>query len=117
MEQLNRVELRGIVGAARATKVGNRHMVRFSLATNLAYKDQEGGVVIETQWSNIVCFESDKIHVNLESISKGDKLHVIGRLRNQRYMTESGEERYSTEIYAIRIERIESEEPLQLEHL
>lgn len=53
MEQLNRVELRGIVGAARATKVGNRHMVRFSLATNLAYKDQEGGVVIETQWSNM----------------------------------------------------------------
>ena len=117
MEQLNRVELRGIVGAARATIVGDRHMVRFSLATNLAYKDQEGGVVIETQWSNIVCFESDRIHVDLESITKGDKLHVVGRLRNQRYMTESGEERYSTDIYATRIEKIESEEPLQMELL
>ena len=117
MEQLNRVELRGIVGNARATKIGNRHMVRFSLATNLAYKDLEGGVVIETQWSNVVCFESDKVHVDLDSIEKGDKLHVIGRLKNQRYMTESGEERYSTEIYAYRIERINSEESLTFERL
>ena len=48
LECINRVELQGIVGTSKVTCIGDKKAVRFSLATNYAYKDKEGYPVIET---------------------------------------------------------------------
>ena len=48
MEQLNRIELRGIVGNARIQNIGDTEMARFSVATDHAFKNRSGEAVIET---------------------------------------------------------------------
>ena len=50
MEQINKIELRGNVGNVKLQTVGNNENIRFSVATNYAYKDKEGRPVIETTW-------------------------------------------------------------------
>ena len=47
-QNINRVELQGIVGTSIVISIGDKKAVRFSLATNYAYKDKEGYPVIET---------------------------------------------------------------------
>lgn len=47
-QYINRVELQGIVGTSKVISIGDKKVVRFSLATNYAYKDKEGYPVIET---------------------------------------------------------------------
>jgi len=112
MEQLNKVELRGIVGAARTSELGGKKLVRMSVATNLAYRDKDGCAVIETTWHNVVAFEGDGV-CHVDSIAKGDKICVSGRIRNQRYTTQDGNEVTTSEIYACKVSKIESDEPLQ----
>lgn len=48
MEQLNKVELIGIVGSVYVKDFGNMRRVFFSVATNYCFKDREGCPVIET---------------------------------------------------------------------
>ncbi len=48
MEQINRIELRGNVGNVKLQNVGNSEVIRFSLATNYAFKGKDGNPVIET---------------------------------------------------------------------
>ena len=47
-QNINRVELQGIVGTSKVISIGDKKVVRFSLATNYVYKDKEGYPVIET---------------------------------------------------------------------
>ena len=47
-QNINRVELQGIVGTSKVICIGDKKAVRFSLATNYVYKDKEGYPVIET---------------------------------------------------------------------
>ncbi len=57
MEQLNKVELRGIVGSVRVQSVADTKVANFSVATNNAFKSQAGAIVIETTWHNVVAWE------------------------------------------------------------
>lgn len=100
MEQLNKVELKGIVGRVSTQEIAEFKVVRFTLATNYAYHDKEGNGVVETQWHNVVWLDADK------EISKADNIHVCGRIRYQKYVDIEGAERYSTEILANKVELI-----------
>lgn len=48
MEQLNKVEIRGIIGSVYVKDFGNTKVANISVATNNVYKSQDGGLVIET---------------------------------------------------------------------
>ena len=48
MEQLNKIELRGIIGSVYVKDFVNTKAANFSVATNHCYKDREGNAVIET---------------------------------------------------------------------
>ncbi len=48
MEQLNRIEIRGNVGNVSINTVGDTRVAHFSVATNYAYKTQNGEPVIDT---------------------------------------------------------------------
>ena len=93
MEQLNKVELCGIVGSVRFTTVCNKRMATFSLATNYMYKDSQGCPVIETTWHQIKAWDCPEI-------SKGSKVHVLGRLRANRYTDANGNQKFVYEVLA-----------------
>lgn len=112
MEQLNKVDLRGIVGNVRIQDFDETRMAKFGLATNYCYKDRDQSAVIETSWHNIVAWEGRKI--SLDRIEKGAKLHVIGRLRYQNYVGVDGVERRSVEILASEITVIDKHETLEI---
>lgn len=114
MEQLNRIELRGIIGTVRVTDFVGSKCARLSVATSLAYRDKDGSAVIESTWHSVVCFEGKDV-CELESLEKGDKVHLVGRIRNQRCTDENGNSRMVTEVLASRLDKIDSAEPLQYE--
>lgn len=113
MEQLNKVELRGIVGSVRIQTFDDNRMARIGLATNFAYKDREGTAVIDTSWHNVIAWEGRNIQ-NLEKIEKGTKLRVIGRIRYQNYTGLDGVDRTGTDILANQIQIIE--DPSQMSY-
>ncbi|MBR5660636.1 MAG: single-stranded DNA-binding protein [Bacteroidales bacterium] len=105
MEQLNKVELIGTVGSVYVKDFGRTKCVNFSVATNHAYKDREGCPVIETTWHRVIAWDSPD-NADAFRISKGDQVHVIGRLRVQRYTGADGVERSMVEIVAKRMESL-----------
>ena len=114
MEQLNKIELRGVVGSVRLETYEDSRMARINLATNYAYKDREGTAVIDTTWHNVVAWEGRSIQ-GLERINKGTKLYVCGRLRYQKYTGVDGVDRIATDVLANRLAIIEDPEPMQYE--
>ena len=96
MEHLNKIELVGTVGYVNNTKVGDLTNIRFSVATNYAYKSNDGCAVIETTWHNCTAW-SDK-NPKATQLTKGDTVHLSGRLRIQKYEGADGVGRTFTEI-------------------
>ena len=113
MEQLNRVELRGIVGSVRIQTYDESKMARIGLATNFAYKDREGTAVIDTSWHNVIAWEGRSIQ-GLDQIGKGTTLHVLGRIRYQNYTGVDGIDRTGTDILASQIKIID--DPSQMSY-
>ena len=97
MDQLNQVTLRGIVGNARAQKIGDTEMVRFSVATDYAYRNRSGEAVIETTWHNVVAFKNDRMP-DFAAIVKGAGILVNGRLRNNRFVDANAH--FGNEVYS-----------------
>ena len=91
MEQLNKVELIGTVGSVYVKDFGKTRCVNFSVATNYCFKDRDGCPVVETTWHRIVTWQGEGCP-NLDIIQKGTPLHVLGRIRRQRYVGADGEE-------------------------
>ncbi len=103
MEQLNKVQLRGIVGSIRIQNVGNSKFARLTVATNLAYRGQDGCCIIETTWHNVMAWEGKDIH-DLDKLEKGSNVEIVGRLKNQRYTSADGTDHSCVEIIASSLE-------------
>ena len=114
MENLNRVELRGVVGNVKVQTVSDNRVYRFTFATARAYKDKNGTAVIETTWHQVVAWENDNMP-DLSQIEKGSKLYVSGRIRNQKYLNSEDVEKQVVEVVANRVVFVESQEPLAYE--
>lgn len=103
LQQLNKVELIGICGNIRIQEFSGKKVARITLATNYCYKSSQGEVIIETCWHSVSAWESSKVK-DLESITKGTRLHIVGRLKNQRYTSADGTDHSSVEIIASSLE-------------
>ena len=103
MEQLNKVELRGTVGSVYIKDFGTTKVANFSVATNHAYKDREGCPVIETTWHKVIAWDNPDTRYAFK-LSRGSQVHVIGRLRMQKYIGSDGVERQLMEIIANKVE-------------
>lgn len=94
MEFLNKIELQGVVGSAKLTKIQDKNVCKFSVVTEMAHtmKDSEA-FVIETTWFNCTAFESKTISNDvLNSITKGSKVHLVGRMKTTKYVALNGED-------------------------
>ena len=103
MEQLNRIEIRGIIGSVYVKDFGIAKVANFRVATSYAFKASDGSAVIETTWHRVVAWEGKGIN-NLDQLKKGAGVHVLGRLRMQRYTAADGTDRTSFEIIANKVE-------------
>jgi len=96
---MNKVMLIGHVGQDPETKTfdnGNQ-VVRFSLATNESYKDQNGQRVEKTEWHNIKAF-GKLSEVAQKFFTKGKHLFIEGKIQTRSWENQQGIKQYATEI-------------------
>ena len=77
----------------RYTPQGNA-VANISLAVGWKTKEKEG-----TEWVRIVAFNR-LAEIIGEYLTKGARIYVSGSLRTRKWQTQSGEDRYTTEIVA-----------------
>jgi single-strand DNA-binding protein len=96
---LNRIQLIGNLGRdaeTRFTTNSNTAITSFSVATTHGYKSKDGKWENETTWHNIIAFSLSDFYK--ESLKKGAKVFVEGRLSKRDYVAKDGIKRYSTEV-------------------
>lgn len=96
---LNKAQLIGRLGQkdVRSTPSGNQ-VVSYSIATTKSLKDKETGQWKEiTEWHRCVSFNKTAEHIGM-NVEPGDLLFLEGELRTRKWQTQSGEDRYTTEI-------------------
>lgn len=114
MEQINKVELVGIVGSANTQTVGGRRTTRFSVVTKRAYKDAMGEAKIEETWHNVNVWHG-KACPDPSILQKGARVQVFGRIRNTRVQNEGQPDRTYSEIQAREVRLVTSKEDLVAE--
>ncbi len=105
---LNKIMLIGNLGNDAETRftTSNLSITSFSLATTNSYKGKDGNWVNETTWHNIVSFNlSDYFK---DSLKKGKKFYVEGRLTKRDYTDKEGIKRYITEVVSEKIIPLEA---------
>lgn len=104
-QQLNRIELIGIIGNVATRSISDNDMIaNFSVATNYAYY-YNNNPIIETTWHNVVAFKSGK-DIDFDAIVKGGKIHVIGRVKQEPYVDINNEKKYLFKIVASTVEAV-----------
>ncbi len=96
---LNKAQLIGRLGQkdVRSTPNGMQ-VVSYSIATTKSLKDKETGEWKEnTEWHRCVSFNKTAEHIGM-NVEPGDLLFLEGELRTRKWQTQSGEDRYTTEI-------------------
>ena len=100
MASLNKVQLIGNLGKApefRAFSDGGS-IASVRIATSEKWKDKETGELREsTEWHNIV-FHNRLAEIARDYLKKGSPIYIEGRLHTRKWQTDSGEDRYITEI-------------------
>lgn len=102
MEFLNKVEIRGVVGKASTTQFGDKAVTNFNVATEYAYHDAKLGSVIDVTWFNVSAYD-DKC---AQGLQKGDKVHVVGRLRVSKFTNDAGDVRECYNVLAQTVEPV-----------
>ena len=102
---LNKVMLIGRLGrdpeiryAANGTPIAN-----LRLATDESYTDRDGQRVDRTEWHTVVVFQRQAENCKTY-LSKGSLIFVEGSLQTRKWQDQQGQDRYSTEIKASRIQ-------------
>ncbi|MDF2965114.1 MAG: single-strand DNA-binding protein [Rickettsiaceae bacterium] len=98
---LNKVMLIGNLGKdpeIRSTSDG-REIANLTLATSETWKDKMSGERKEkTEWHRVVIFNEGLVNVVKNYLKKGTKIFVEGTLQTRKWVDNTGQERYTTEI-------------------
>jgi len=76
------------------TKSG-KTMAKFSVATTEKYKNNQGEWVQKTEWHNCLAFDAVASNI-LKYLSKGSKVHAVGKDQTNKYTDGDGNQRSST---------------------
>ena len=105
MASLNRVELIGRLGRDPELKYSQTGapVCRFNVATDESYTDRNGNRVEKAEWHTVVAFQ--KLAENCaQYLTKGSLVYVEGGLQTRKWQDQQGQDRYSTEIRAQRVQ-------------
>ena len=106
---LNRVMIIGRLGAdpeIRYTQAGQA-TCSLRIATDESYTDRDGNRVERTEWHRVAVFQRAAENCN-QYLRKGSMVFVEGRLATRKWQDQNGQDRYSTEIRADRVQFLDS---------
>ncbi|HEY7739065.1 MAG TPA: single-stranded DNA-binding protein [Steroidobacteraceae bacterium] len=105
---VNKVILIGHLGQdpqQRAMPSG-KAVVNLRLATTDQWRDKQTGENKEaTEWHNVVMFDR-LAEIAAEYLRKGSQIYVEGRIRTRKWQDKEGQDRYTTEIVAERMQML-----------
>ncbi|WP_077072457.1 single-stranded DNA-binding protein [Mailhella massiliensis] len=102
---LNKVMIIGHLGAdpeLRYTQSGSP-VTTLRVATDESYTDKDGNRVERTEWHRIVVFQRAAENCN-QYLRKGSLVYVEGKLSTRKWQDQNGQDRYTTEIRADRVQ-------------
>jgi single-strand DNA-binding protein len=82
-------------------------LAKFSLATNISYKNKNGEKIDEVEWHRIICYGKTTDIVE-KYISKGKKVLIKGKNKTRSWEDKEGKKNYITEVQADHIEFLSS---------
>jgi single-strand DNA-binding protein len=109
MASVNKVILIGNLGRdpeVRYMPSGDA-MVNISLATTDNWRDKSGEKQEKTEWHRVVMF-GKVAEIAGEYLKKGSQAYFEGRLQTRKWTDKEGQERYTTEIVADRMQMLGS---------
>ena len=96
---INRAIILGRIGFMETKEVNNNTYTKISVATNEQWKDKEGQKQEKTIWHNVYGF--GKLgEIMAKYAKKGDLAYVEGRIAQNKYKDEAGNEKISPSITA-----------------
>lgn len=108
---LNKVMIIGRLGAdpeLRYTQAG-QPICSLRVATDESYTDKDGNRVERTEWHSVVAFQRSAELCN-QYLHKGSLVYVEGKLATRKWQDKNGQDRYTTEIRADRVQFLEKRE-------
>ena len=84
---------------------GDTRYAKMQIATEYIFKNRDGDAVVETTWHHVTAFEGKHIQ-GLDKLHKGSRVHVLGRLRCNRYTSVDGIEHSYYEILASELDAL-----------
>ena len=105
MASLNQVFIIGRLGRDPDLKYSQSGaaVCNLNIATDESYTDREGNKVDRTEWHRVTCFQ--KTAENCANfLAKGSLVHVSGSLTTRKWTDQQGQDRFTTEIKADRVQ-------------
>lgn len=108
---INQCNFIGRLGKAVETRYmqDGSAVASFSIAVGWKSKDKEGA-----EWINITAF-GKLAEICSQYLSKGSKVYISGRLKNEKYINKEGIETYSTKIIAENMQMLDMK-PSDVQH-
>jgi single-strand DNA-binding protein len=105
MASVNKVILIGNLGADPETRYlpSGDAVTNIRIATTENWKDKSGERQEHTEWHRVAFF-GKTAEIAGEYLKKGSPVYVEGRIRTRKWQDKEGQERYSTEIVADRMQ-------------
>jgi len=105
MASVNKVILIGNLGADPETRYlpSGDAVTNIRIATTDTWKDKSGEKQEHTEWHRVAFF-GKLAEIAGEYLKKGSPVYVEGRIRTRKWQDKEGQERYSTEIVADRMQ-------------
>jgi len=106
---MNKVILIGRIGQEPKVSytTSGQAVANFSVATDEGYRDKQTGQKVErTEWHRIVAWRHQAEFVS-NYLGKGRLVMVEGKLQTRKWQDQSGQDRYSTEIVADRVQGLD----------
>ncbi len=105
MASVNKVILIGNLGADPETRYlpSGDAVTNIRIATTDTWKDKSGEKQEHTEWHRVAFF-GKLAEIAGEYLKKGSPVYVEGRIRTRKWQDKDGQDRYSTEIVADRMQ-------------
>ena len=103
---VNKVIIIGNLGADPETRnlPSGQLVANLRVATSDTWRDRASGERRErTEWHTVSIFEQNSVQYAQNHLRKGSKVYIEGRLETRKWQTQTGEDRYSTEIVVTQI--------------
>jgi single-strand DNA-binding protein len=107
MASVNKVILVGNLGRDPETRYmpDGGAITNVSIATTDSWKDKNGDKQEKTEWHRVAFF-GKLAEISGEYLKKGSQVYIEGRLQTRKWQDKDGQEKYTTEIVADRMQML-----------